>query len=149
MGSVITFRISVTPIEEDKEVPIIFSGGSSTFASIGAKVEDFRFLGAESFGSAKFFCFLEATLCLYFQWIALLAFSKCLQFSFSSLPQLIHQAFRSPDTRSQGRPLPGSAFVSAGYRRQLSSIDPLSLYSSQGYHCTFSLSFPTIRHRGH
>jgi hypothetical protein len=54
-GSVITFRISVMPIEEDEEVPAIFSGGSCTFVLIGAKVEDFRFLGAESFGSTEFF----------------------------------------------------------------------------------------------
>jgi hypothetical protein len=65
-GSVITFRISVTPIEEDKEVLAIFYAESCTFASIGARVEHFRFLGAESFGSAKIFCFLEAALCLSF-----------------------------------------------------------------------------------
>jgi hypothetical protein len=64
MGSVITFKISVTSIEEDKEVPAIFSDGSCTFASAGPKVEDFHFLGAESFGSAEIFCFLEAALFL-------------------------------------------------------------------------------------
>jgi hypothetical protein len=36
----------------------IFSGASYTFASIGAKVEEFCFLGAKSFGSAEFFLFL-------------------------------------------------------------------------------------------
>jgi hypothetical protein len=129
-------------------VPAILSGGSCTFALIGAKVEDFLFLGAESFRSAEFFVsWKQPSVCL-FQFIALLAFSKCLQFSFSLLPQLLHQAFHSPDTQSQGCPLPGSAFVSAEYRRQLSSIDPFSSYSSQGSHCTFSLSFPTIRHSG-
>jgi hypothetical protein len=53
-------------IEEDEEVPAIFFGGYCTFASIGAKVEDFHFLGAESFGSTAIFCFLEAALCLSF-----------------------------------------------------------------------------------
>jgi hypothetical protein len=53
-------------MEEDEEVPAIFSGESCTFTSIGARVEDFRFLGAESFGSAEIFCFLETTLCLSF-----------------------------------------------------------------------------------
>jgi hypothetical protein len=147
-GSVITFRISVTPIGEDEEVPTIFSSGSCTFASVGAKVEDFRFLGAESFGSTEFFCsWKHPSICL-FQWIALPAFSKYLQYSFSLFPQLLCQAFRSPDTQSQGRPLPGSTFISSEYQRQLSSIDPPSSYSSQGSHCTLSLSFPTIRHRG-
>jgi hypothetical protein len=53
-------------MEYDKEVLAIFFGESFTFASIGARVENFRFLGAESFGSAEFFCFLEAALCLSF-----------------------------------------------------------------------------------
>jgi hypothetical protein len=53
-------------IEEDEDVPAIFFGGSCTFASIGAKVEDFRFLGVKSFGSTEIFCFLEAALCLSF-----------------------------------------------------------------------------------
>jgi hypothetical protein len=53
-GSVITFNIYVTPTEEDKEVPTVFSGTSCTFTSAGAKIEDFRFLGAKSFDSAVF-----------------------------------------------------------------------------------------------
>jgi hypothetical protein len=64
--SVITFRIFVMPIEEDEEVPAIFPSESCTFISIGARVEVFHFLGAESFGSADIFCFLEAALCLSF-----------------------------------------------------------------------------------
>jgi hypothetical protein len=56
-GSVITFNISVTPTEEDEEVPIVFSGTSCTFTSAGAKIEGFRFLGAESFSSAEIFVF--------------------------------------------------------------------------------------------
>jgi hypothetical protein len=56
-GLVIIFNISITPAEEDEEVPAVFPGISCTFASAGAKIEDFRFLGAESFGSTKMFCF--------------------------------------------------------------------------------------------
>jgi hypothetical protein len=53
-GSVITFRIYVTLTEEDTEISTIFSSKSCIFVSIGSKVEDFCFLGAESFGSVKF-----------------------------------------------------------------------------------------------
>jgi hypothetical protein len=65
-GSVITFRISVTPIDEDEEVLAIFSGKSCNFVSIGARLEDFRFLGTKSFGFAEILCFLEAAICLSF-----------------------------------------------------------------------------------
>jgi hypothetical protein len=49
-------------MEEDEEVLAIFSCGSCTFALTGARIKDFRFLGAKTFGSAEFFCVLEATL---------------------------------------------------------------------------------------
>jgi hypothetical protein len=35
-GSVMTFNISETRTEEDREVPIVFSGTSCTFISAGA-----------------------------------------------------------------------------------------------------------------
>jgi hypothetical protein len=46
-------------------VPAVFSGTSCTFASAGAKIEDFRFLGAESFGSTKIFCFFSSPLIFF------------------------------------------------------------------------------------
>jgi hypothetical protein len=70
------------PAEEDEEVPEIFSGRSCTFASAGAKIEDFRFLAAEIVDSTDFFVFWKQPSDLL-QWIALLAFSKYLQLSFS------------------------------------------------------------------
>jgi hypothetical protein len=63
-GSIITFRISITPIEEDEEARGIFSGKLCTFVSMWPKAEDFRFLRVESFGSAEVFCFFETTFCL-------------------------------------------------------------------------------------
>jgi hypothetical protein len=60
MGSVITFRISKTSAEEGEEGPAVFSGTSCTFVSIGDILTSFHFLGAESFGSARTFCFLTA-----------------------------------------------------------------------------------------
>jgi hypothetical protein len=81
-------------------VPTIFSGGSCTFASIGTKGEDFRFLGAESFGSAEIFSFLEAALCLSSSMDRIARLFKMLTILFFFAPQLLRQAFRSLDTRS-------------------------------------------------
>jgi hypothetical protein len=58
-SSVITFNISETPSEEDKEIPIVFSGTSCIFVPAGAILVDFRFLGAESFGSARILYFYQ------------------------------------------------------------------------------------------
>jgi hypothetical protein len=60
-GSVVTFNISEIPTQEDGEVSIVFSSTSSTFVSAGAILEDFHFLGAESFSFAGIFCFLPAS----------------------------------------------------------------------------------------
>jgi hypothetical protein len=73
-------------MEEDKEVPAIFSGESCTFASIGARVEDFRFLGAESFGYVKIFYFLEAALCLSFSMDRIACLFKMLKILFFFAP---------------------------------------------------------------
>jgi hypothetical protein len=54
MGSVITIIISEISTEEG-EGPAVFSGTSRTFASVGYILTSFRFLGAESFDSARNF----------------------------------------------------------------------------------------------
>jgi hypothetical protein len=60
MGSVITFRISETSAEEGETAPAALSSTSCTFVFTGDILANFRFLGAESFGSATIFCFLMA-----------------------------------------------------------------------------------------
>jgi hypothetical protein len=85
-GSVITFSVSITLMEEDKEVPAIFSSEFCTFASIGARVEDFRFLGAESFRSSEIFCFFEGALCLSFSMDQIACLFKMLTILFFFAP---------------------------------------------------------------
>jgi hypothetical protein len=58
MGSVITFRISETLAEEGEEAPTALFGTSCTFVSTGEILTNFRFLGAECFGSDAIFYFL-------------------------------------------------------------------------------------------
>jgi hypothetical protein len=65
-GSAITFRISVTLIEEDEEVLAIFSSGSCTFASIGAKVEDFHFWEPKASAPLNFFVPWSSPLFVFF-----------------------------------------------------------------------------------
>jgi hypothetical protein len=98
MGSVISNNISVTSTKEDEQLPAILSGTSYTFVSVGANMADFRFLGAESFGSAKIFCFYEPS--DLFRWTTWLAFSKYVQPSFSLLLRLLRQAFHNLDIQS-------------------------------------------------
>jgi hypothetical protein len=60
MDSVITFRISETSAAEGEGGPIVFSGTSCTFVSVEDILTSLCFLGAESFGSEKVYCFFEA-----------------------------------------------------------------------------------------
>jgi hypothetical protein len=64
MGSIITFIISETSTEEGEEGPAVFSGTSCTFVSTRYILTSFRFLGAESFGSARIFLLLDSPLVL-------------------------------------------------------------------------------------
>jgi hypothetical protein len=60
INSVITFRISETSAAEGEGGPIVFSGTSCTFVSVEDILASLRFLGAESFGFKRVFCFFEA-----------------------------------------------------------------------------------------
>jgi hypothetical protein len=59
-GLVITFKNFETSVAEDEEGFIVYFGTSCTFVSSEDILTSFRFLGADSFGYDKVFCFFKA-----------------------------------------------------------------------------------------
>jgi hypothetical protein len=119
-----------------------FSAASSTFDSVEGIWSSFRFLEIVAFSSGAVFAFFRAFFHLLLR-TGQLACLGCGQPFFLFTPRPLCQTSHNLGIRSSMHPLPGSAFVSVGYRRQQSLAGPPS-YNCQESHCTWSRSFPVI-----
>jgi hypothetical protein len=137
--SVITFKISATSAAEGVEGA---SSVSPTFGSAVEVVSSLRFLEGVTFGSGTIFAFFEKFSSSFINRAACLfkMLTTCFLFTLSPLCQVFH----SQGIRNSRRPLPGSIFVLAGYRRLQSSTDLLSWYNFQVFRYTWSQSYLVI-----
>jgi hypothetical protein len=114
-GSVITSKISVTPIEVAEGVYIECFGGEDLSSS--SRLDDIIYLFLDVEGSGVNFGFFVNLLFLSFSIDLCACLFRILTTLFFSLPRPLRQVYHSRDTRSQGHPSLDLAFVSLMCRR--------------------------------
>jgi hypothetical protein len=123
-GSVITSKISITPIEVSEGVSAECFGGEDLSSS--SWLDDIIFLFLDAEGSGVNFGFFVNLFFLSFSIDLCTCLFRILTTLFFSLPRPLRQVHHSRDTRSQEHPSIDLAFVSLVCRRQRSLAGPLS-----------------------